>query len=97
MQKLNPATENAKAHCGNAADYFARFYCGSGVGDLAQRRRQGDADSGKRQAGGGTRSGAQQEALAILLDFCLGKRLQIGDNGGPGCAGTVVCGGEAVL
>ena len=43
----------------------------SGAGDLAQRRRQGDAEGGEREAGAGTRGRTKQEALAVLLDLGL--------------------------
>ena len=42
------------------------FGVGSGVRDLAGRW-QGDAEGGEREGGGGTRGGAQQEALAVLF------------------------------
>ena len=55
--------------------YITGFGCGSGACDLAQRRRQGDAEGGKREACGQARSGAQQEALGVLLDLGLSERV----------------------
>ena len=77
--------------------YNTTLGCGLSRGDLAQRRRQGDAEGGKREAGGGTRGGAQLEALAVLFDFGLGERVEVGDDGGPRGAGAIVRRGEAVL
>src|SRR5208337_3333533 len=71
------------------------FGVGSGVRDLAQGRWQGDAEGGEREGGGGTRGGAQQEALAVLFDLGLGERVEIGDDVGPGDAGAGA--GEAVF
>src|SRR6185312_6393528 len=55
------------------------------------------AASAKLAAGRGARGGAQQEALAVLLELGLGEGVQIGNDGGPGSADAVVGGGETVL
>src|SRR5271166_3235857 len=73
------------------------FGVGSDVRDLAQGRWQGDAEGGEREGGGGTRGGAQQEALAVLFDLGLGERVEIGDDVGPGGAGAGAGAGEAVF
>ena len=77
--------------------YNTNVDCGLVDHDLAQRRRQGDAEGGKREAGRGTRSGAQQEAFAVLFDLGLGQRVEVSDDGGPRGAGAVAHGGEAVF
>jgi hypothetical protein len=65
--------------------------------DQAQGRRQGDAEGGERERGGGARGRAQQEALAVLCDLGLGERVEIGDDVGPGSAGALGAGGEAIF
>jgi len=64
----------------------------SGAGAAAERRRGRTARSSA-----GARGRAQQEALAVLLDLGLGEGFEIGDDGGPGGAGALVRGGEAVF
>src|SRR5271165_475304 len=77
--------------------YITRFWCGSDVADEAQGRRQCETEGGKRKAGGGARGGAQEKALAVLLDLGLGQRVQVGDDGGPRGPGAAGCGGEAII
>jgi len=51
----------------------------TGVG-FAHSRRQRDPDGTQGEARGGTWGGAYHEALAVLLDFGLSQRIQIGDD-----------------
>ncbi len=69
----------------------------SGGCDLAERRRQGDAEGGEREGCSGAWRRAQQEALAVLLDLGLGERVEVGDHGGPGGADAGAGCGEAVF
>jgi hypothetical protein len=46
-----------------------------------------DADGAQGETGGGTGSGASDEAFAVVLDPGFGQRVEIGDDLGPGaCA-----------
>src|SRR5262245_13705706 len=56
---------------------------GSAGGGLAHGRRQRDAGRTQGEAGGGPRGGANQEALAIVLDFSLGQGVEISNDLGP--------------
>jgi hypothetical protein len=55
----------------------------SGVGQLTDSRRQGDADGVQDETGGGARSRAQNEALAVLFDLGLGQLVEIGKDFRP--------------
>jgi hypothetical protein len=49
----------------------------------AHGRRQRDAGGAQRETGGRPWRGAQQEALAVVLDLGLGQRIEIGDDFRP--------------
>src|SRR5208282_2897623 len=71
---------------------------GSGVGGRLHARRQRDAGGAQRQAGRGAWSGAEEEALTLLLDLGLGQRVEIGEDLGPRavaaeCGDAIVQGG----
>ena len=70
---------------------------GLGVRDLAERRREGDAEGGKGERGAGARGGAQEEALAVLFDLGLGERVEVGHHRRPGGASAGARRVEAVL
>lgn len=61
--------------------YITIRCCRSGAADLSHRWRQRYAEGGEREAGGGARGGAEQEAFAVLLDFRFSERVQIGLTG----------------
>src|SRR5258705_12452277 len=56
----------------------------SGGGGVADGWRQRDDSFTEREAGGGMRRGANDEAFAVVLDFGLGQGIQIGDDRRPG-------------
>ena len=56
----------------------------SGDGGVADGWRQRDAGCTEREAGGGMRRGANDEAFAVVLDFGLGQGIRIGDDRRPG-------------
>src|SRR5208337_2094802 len=86
-----------KRGAARAWHYKAERVRRSGVRDLVERRRQGDAEGGEGKAGSGARGGAQEEAFAVLLDLGLGERVQVGHHGGPGGGGAGARRVEAVL
>ena len=53
-------------------------------GGGADGGRQGNSGRAQGEAGGGTRGGADDEALAFVIDLGLGQAIQIGDALGPG-------------
>ena len=57
---------------------------GSGGRGGADGGRQRNAGRAQGEAGGGTRGGADDEALAFVIDLGLGQGIQIGDDLGPG-------------
>ena len=60
--------------------------CG-GLASCPDGWRKRDADGAQGKTGGGTGGGTGDEALAVVLDFGLGERVEIGDDLGPGaCA-----------
>ena len=75
--------------------YITSFGGGSGAGALAQGGRQGDADGFQGEAC--TRSGAEEEALALLLDLGLRQRVEIGEDGGPRSSRRHVGRGKPIL
>jgi hypothetical protein len=74
---------NRTAICaaGAAWHYIARE--GSVAGAGRQGRRQGDADGVEREAGGGARGAADEEAPAVVDDLGLGQGVEVGANLGP--------------
>ena len=83
-------TDNAMSHQGRldeGVNLIAKPYAKA---DLARRIAQLLAE-----AGGGAWSGADGEALAVLLDLSLGERIQIGDDFRPGAGAAER--GDAVL
>ena len=47
-------------------------------------RREGNAGGARREAGGGARGGADEEAPAVVGDLGLGQRVEVGADLGPG-------------
>ena len=62
---------------------------------MADCRRQRDAGSGEREAGGGARQRSQQEVLVVLLDLGLGERVEIGKDVRPRALAAEI--GDALL
>src|SRR5262245_16990814 len=73
---------------GAAAWHYIFDGAGSGGGGVADGRWQRDAGCTQGQAGGRARWRADDEAFAVVLDFGLGQRIQIGDDLGPGARAT---------
>ena len=55
---------------------------------VADGGRQGNSGRAQGEAGGGTRGGADDEALAFVLDLGFGQGIQIGDDFRPGAGAT---------
>ena len=60
----------------------------SGGGGVADGGRQGNIGRAQGETGGGTRGGADDEALAFVLDLGFGQGIQIGDDFRPGAGAT---------
>jgi hypothetical protein len=72
-----------------AGDLALHFGFGrSGGGGVADGGRQGNSGGAQGEAGGGTRGGADDEALAFVLDLGFGQGIQIGDDFRPAAGAT---------
>lgn len=56
----------------------------SGAGNGLDGGRQGDTGGAEGEARGGSGCGAKAEMGAVLLDFGLGQRVEVGEDGRPG-------------
>jgi hypothetical protein len=63
--------------------------------DLAYGCREGDAGNAESETGGGPRRRAKHEARAVMLDFGLGQRIEIGNDLGSGAGASERC--DAIL